>query len=59
MAALLVDGPCPQDDRLSGNDPDCPPAAGDSLLVTKFDYLARSLPEAEAIAVEVTVWQLR
>jgi len=47
------------DDRLTGNDPDCGPAAGDSLVVTKFDHLARSLPEAEAIAVEVTVWQLR
>jgi len=44
MGALLVDGRCPKDDRLSGNDPDCPPAAGDSLVVTKFDYLARSLP---------------
>jgi hypothetical protein len=44
MGALLVDGRCPQDDRLSGNDPDCPPAAGDSLVVTTFDCLARSLP---------------
>lgn len=47
------------DDRLTGNDPDCGPAAGDSLVVTKFDHLARSLPEAGAIAVELTFRLLR
>jgi hypothetical protein len=28
MAAFLVDGHCTTDDRLTGNDPDCGPAAG-------------------------------
>jgi len=41
------------DDRLTGNDPDCGPAAGDSLVVTTFGHLARSLSEAGAIAVEL------
>ena len=62
MAALLVDGHCTTDDRLTGNDPDCGPAAlrlANGLVVTKFDLLARSLPEAGAIAVELTFRQLR
>jgi hypothetical protein len=58
MAALLVDGHS-HHRRLTGNDPDCGPAAGDSLVVTKFDHLARSLPEAGAVAVELTFRQLR
>ena len=58
MAALLVDGHCTTDDRLTGNDPDCGPAAGKRPRLTKFDLLARSLPEAGAIAVELTLRQL-
>src|SRR5665647_421467 len=32
---------------------------GDTLVVTKLDRLARSLPDARAIADELTVWQFR
>jgi DNA invertase Pin-like site-specific DNA recombinase len=32
---------------------------GDTLVVTKLDRLARSLPDARAIADELTVWQVR
>ncbi len=32
--------------------------AGDALVVTKLDRLARSLPDARAIADELTTWQV-
>jgi DNA invertase Pin-like site-specific DNA recombinase len=35
------------------------PAAGDSLVVTKLDRLARSVPDARNIAVELTERQVK
>lgn len=32
--------------------------AGDTLVVTKLDRLVRSLPDARAIADELTAWQI-
>jgi hypothetical protein len=49
----FVDGHCP--DRRSADRQRSGLPAGDGLVVTKFDYLACSLPEAGAIAVELTL----
>ena len=57
MAALLVDGHSHH--RRSANRQRSGLGPCDSLVVTKFDHLARSLPEAGAIAVELTFRQLR